>query len=189
MNTRKAAPAVLPVATERLLIREFVASDFEAVRVYAEDPQVVRFLNWGPNDLEQTKAALDRFLKSQTVSPRRTYDLAVVRKSDSLVIGAGALRVLDWDELEAQIGYAFRRDCWGQGYAAETAKALVKLTIQTMGFHRVSAFCDPQNFASARVLRKAGLRFEGRLREHKWFKDAWRDQDLYAALDTDLKLS
>jgi [ribosomal protein S5]-alanine N-acetyltransferase len=56
----------------------------------------------------------------------------------------------------------------------------------TLGAHRVEATCHPENAASARVLEKAGLTFEGRLREHVLARGVWRDSLLYAALSGDV---
>lgn len=50
---------------------------------------------------------------------------------------------------------------------------------------RVTATCRPENVGSARVLEKAGLRLEGRMRDHMWIRGRYRDSLLYAALRTD----
>lgn len=71
--------------------------------------------------------------------------------------------------------------CWGRGYAIEIAQALVKFA-QALGLHRVEATCHPDNAASARVLTKAGLTLEGRLRDHLLVRGAWRDSLLFAVI-------
>jgi len=55
----------------------------------------------------------------------------------------------------------------------------------TFGLHRISGECDPDNFASARVLEKAGMKRDGYLRERRWQKGRWVDRLLYAILDRD----
>jgi RimJ/RimL family protein N-acetyltransferase len=47
--------------------------------------------------------------------------------------------------------------------------------------HRIWAIVEPENAASARVL-KVGMQREGRLRDHRYSKGRWRDSVLYAAL-------
>lgn len=48
--------------------------------------------------------------------------------------------------------------------------------------HRVFATCDPRNTASAAVLRRLGMQYEGRMRETTLIRDGWRDSDLYSVL-------
>ena len=38
-----------PLRTDRLVLRDFGAGDFDAVHAYAVDPEVSRFMPWGPN--------------------------------------------------------------------------------------------------------------------------------------------
>lgn len=54
-----------PIRTERLLLREFREADFDAAHVYASDPEVVRYMDWAPNTLDDTRAFLDRMLAAQ----------------------------------------------------------------------------------------------------------------------------
>jgi RimJ/RimL family protein N-acetyltransferase len=47
------------------------------------------------------------------------------------------------------------------------------------------ATCDPRNVASARVLEKVGMTYEGRMRHTLLLRDGWRDSDVYSILETD----
>jgi len=51
-----------------------------------------------------------------------------------------------------------------------------------MQLHRIAAWCIAENTGSARVLEKLGMRQEGRLREHDYFKGRWWDVLLYGIL-------
>lgn len=53
------------------------------------------------------------------------------------------------------------------------------------GRHRLFGTCDPRNLASAAVLKKIGMRYEGRMRGTMYIRDGWRDSDLYARLASD----
>ena len=44
--------------TERLLLREFTPDDLDDVHAYACDDATVRYMDWGPNTLEQTRVFL-----------------------------------------------------------------------------------------------------------------------------------
>jgi RimJ/RimL family protein N-acetyltransferase len=144
--------------TPRLTLRDFRAADFEAVFAYASDPEVTRYMFYGPWDQAATHDYLQRLLHSQTQTPRRAWELAVVRTADGRLIGACDLTMEQ--ALEADLGYILARRAWGQGYATEIATALLSVGFTQLGLQRIFAICDMHHRASVRVLEKAGLRRE-----------------------------
>jgi RimJ/RimL family protein N-acetyltransferase len=171
------------IETERLLLRDLKETDAQAVQDYAADVAVVRFMDWGPNNREETEAFIQRALEAQKEKPRHHYTLAITLKVDKKLIGSCGVHVSNPDNREGWIGYCFNKQFWGKGYATETAKTLVEFGLEKLCLHRVFATCDPENIASARVLEKAGMKFEGHIREHKLVKGKWRDSLLYAVIN------
>jgi len=171
------------IRTDRLMLRDLKENDWQAVHRYASDPEVVRFMDWGPNSEEETKAFIQRSIASQKEQPRRNHTLAIVLKADDKLIGGCGIHVSNSDNREGWLGYCLNRRFWGQGYATETAKALLAFGFGQLDLHRVFATCDPANTASAHVLEKTGMKKEGHIREHRWAKEKWRDSFLYAILD------
>jgi RimJ/RimL family protein N-acetyltransferase len=169
--------------TERLLLRDLKEADWHSIHYYASDPEVVRYMNWGPNTQEETKAFIQRALAGQNEKPRRNYTLAIVARNENTLIGGCSIYVSNPENREGWIGYCFNRLFWGQGYATETAKALVDFGFNRLSLHRIFATCDPANTASAHVLEKVGMKREGRIRENMWTKGKWRDSLLYAVLE------
>jgi len=176
------------IRTERLLLRDLKEADWQAVHSCASDPEVVRYMEWGPNTEEETKDFIQRAVANQKEQPRRNYTLAVVLKEEDRLIGSCGIRVSNPENREGWIGYCFNRRFWGQGYATETAKALLKFGFEALNLHRVFALCRPENTVSAHVLEKIGMKCEGHLREHKWAKGRWHNSLLYAILEQEWKL-
>lgn len=172
----------VPLHTARCTLREFATDDWAAVHRYSIDPAVVRFMPWGPNTEAETAAFIARCVAAQAESPRRTYELAIVRRASGELIGGCGLRVIRPDAAEAEIGYALRRDCWGQGLVPEAVGALLALGFDALALHRIRATMDPRNVASARVVEKCGFTLEGCLRGHDRVKGQWRDTLVYGLL-------
>lgn len=168
--------------TERLILREFQKSDWKAVHEYASDPEVVRFLEWGPNTPDETVAFLDGTLACQKERPRRIFEFAIVLKSSSKLIGACGIRINDHDTMQAELGYCYNRQYWGQGYAQEACKAVLNFGFTQLGLHRVVATCDSDNLASAGVLKKSGMRKEGYFLQERKVRGKWRDTLQFAVL-------
>jgi ribosomal-protein-alanine N-acetyltransferase len=175
------------IQTGRLVLRDLQEDDWQAVNSYASDPEVVRYMDWGPNTEDDTKIFIQRSIANQKERPRRDYTLALVLKPDDRLIGGCGIRVSDPDNREGWIGYCLNRHFWGQGYATETAQGLLRFGFDRLDLHRIFATCDPENVASARVLEKVGMKREGHLRERKWAKGKWRDSLMYAILDHEWK--
>lgn len=178
----------LPIETPRLLLREFVSRDLEAVHAYSSIPQATQYLIWGPNTLLQSKQTIRAFLDDQKERPRVNFDLAIVRKGTARrgdgprLIGGVGLKLADWDNRTADIGYVLHPDYWGQGYALEAAQGLAHAGFRELGLQRIVATCDQRNKASARVMEKLGMRREGVFRQSKYIHGGWRDEFLYAIL-------
>jgi len=68
----------LSLTTDRLVLRDFVMSDWQRVHRYASDPEVVKFMDWGPNTVNETKDFVRMAITLQKDTPRRHFDLAVV---------------------------------------------------------------------------------------------------------------
>jgi RimJ/RimL family protein N-acetyltransferase len=166
----------------RLRLREWREEDWPQAHVYASDPEVVRYLDWGPNTEEETRAFIRETMQARQASPRTRHDLAVALAENDRVIGGCRLWIESLQHRDGSIGYSLARAHWGQGYASELARGLLAFGFETLGLHRIWAIVEPDNLASAHVLEKAGMRREGHLRDHRHAKGRWRDSLLYASL-------
>jgi RimJ/RimL family protein N-acetyltransferase len=171
------------IMTTRLKMRDFTEEDWMSVHEYASDPEVTRYVDWGPNSEEDTTNFLKRALESQLSIPRESYELAVVLKKENILIGGGRISVSDPRRREGFIGYVLNRKYWGRGYATELAEALLAFGFKELGLHRIYATCDIDNTASAHVMEKIGMQREACLREYRLQGNSWCDQLIYAILD------
>lgn len=178
--TQDPKPPWPPIETERLILREARASDFDDIHAYATDPDTIRYMLWGPNTPEITREVLDRWLARQAEQPRQEIDLLVELKATGRVIGLISIHNAATDH--AAIGYCYHSDYWRQGYGTEAARAMAALAFGELGLHRLWAECDVRNHGSYGVMEKLGMRREGVLRKNVRARDGWRDSYLYAIL-------
>lgn len=143
------------IETERLLLRPLTVADAEAVFVWVSDPEVNRYVAYPLySDVEQTRA----WLRSVETAEEGDLDFGFVRRSDGLLIGSGgAYRNGDgsWT-----VGYNLRRDCWGQGYATEATRAVIRFVHDHLGGRIFIADHAVENPASGRVMEKCGMVFD-----------------------------
>lgn len=166
------------IETERLLLRPFASSDGAALCEYLSQPETVQYEPY------------DVFSKEQAVkeAASRADDpafVAVCLKGEGKLIGNLYFGERPFGSRE--LGFVFNSRYWGQGFAAEAAKALLDAAFRE-GVHRVFAECNPENRRSWQLLERLGMRREGELRQNIWFfKDGqgnprWQDTFLYAIL-------
>jgi [ribosomal protein S5]-alanine N-acetyltransferase len=172
----------LRLETERLLLREWKRTDWKEVHEYAADPEVARFMDWGPNSADETVHFVDTALEHQAEKARRIFEFAVTDKETGKLIGGCGVRVLPHDHEQADVGYCFNRNFWGRGLASEACIRVVNFGFSELKLHRIYATCDALNFGSANVLKKCGMRQEGHFIQDKKVKGQWRDTLLFAIL-------
>ena len=161
-----------PIITDRLIIREFELADFEAIHFYASDPEVVQFMDWGPNSEEDTRKFVDKELAHQKKSDRKIFEMAVTLRDSGRLIGGCGLTMEDGYGI---VGYCFDKRFWGKGYATEVTKAMMAWGRERFGLHHFKATCDVLNGASRRVLEKCGFKIVRTQEKEKEVRCQWRD--------------
>ena len=153
-------------ASPRLVLRDFIDEDWADAHALRSDPDVARFMDHAPETLEQSRVRLTGVIFHDRKRSRVAYNLAVVHRAQGRVIGWIGIGPSSRYPGEGELGFGYmpHRAYWGQGYATEAVRTIVDFGFGALGGRRVSAWCYEENRASARVLAKAGLRFERRYR-------------------------
>jgi ribosomal-protein-alanine N-acetyltransferase len=175
------------LTTERLLLREFVADDWQEGLAYQSDSRYLRYYPWTQRTAEDVQAFVQRFIDWQDEQPRTRFQLALVLRAAGQLIGSCGIRKETATAQQADLGYEIAPSHWGHGYATEAARAVLAFGFQNLRLHRVWASCVAENTASAQVLEKLGIQREGRLREHRWMKGRWWDTLVYGILQHEWK--
>jgi RimJ/RimL family protein N-acetyltransferase len=172
----------MKLETERLILRDFVEEDWRALLAYQSDPLYFRYNPWTERTPEAVREFVGWFRAHQRQEPRIKYQLAIVLKSNSQLIGNCGVRMEEINSLQADIGYELSSKYWNHGYATEAARVMVDFGFTRFQVHRIWADCVADNAGSAHVLEKLGMTLEARLRENKYFKGRWWDTLIYAIL-------
>lgn len=169
--------------TTRLHLREFRDNDLAAFWDYMRRPETHRYEKVVIPTEEAVRQELQDWQTLAQELPRTVYRLAVTVPPSDRVIGHAKLTLMFPEIKQWEIGWFIHPDHWGKGYATEAARALLDFAFKQVGVHRVVAFCNANNAASARVMEKLGMQRDGLLREALWWNDTWCDEYLYAILE------
>jgi len=173
--------------TIRLVLRPFTLADAPQVQQLAGDKEVAATLVPLPHPYEDGMAEYwigthqERYEKGELVS------FAIVLRATQALVGAIDLEISQQHE-NGEIGYWLGKSFWGQGYATEAARAVLRYGFEVMGLHRIHANYLTRNQASTKVLQKLGMREEGCLRQHLKHRGGFEDMGIYGILRSEWAL-
>lgn len=169
----------LTLQTPHLTLRKLEISDAENIFAYASDPQVAIYTSWAAHQsIDETYKYLNDFV-FKLYRSGKGMDWGIVEKESGKLIGTCGLYVSP-EHRRGTLGYALNRDYWGQGLITEAAKAAITFGFHVMQLQRIQSVCDVEHLASARVLEKAGMQFEGILHNYLFYKERSWNVKMYA---------
>ncbi|HET9494414.1 MAG TPA: GNAT family protein [Chloroflexia bacterium] len=184
-TTRPPGAAPLVIVTDHLILRDFVAGDFEAMLAYQTDPRYLQYYARDRRDrvTEQARQLLQGFIAAQAQHPRTKYQLAMTLREDGRLIGNVGVRRESVEATEGEMGCEVAPDYWNRGYATEATRAMLNFGFDTLGLHRISATTMAPNTGAWRVLEKLGMKREGELRETTRLEHGWANSLVYGILE------
>jgi RimJ/RimL family protein N-acetyltransferase len=149
--------------TERLRLRRLSVNDAEFVLRLLNEPSFIE--NIGDRGVRTIEDARAYVLQGPVASYEKFgFGLLLVEEKESGVpIGiCGLLKRDVFDDVD--IGYALLPEFWSQGYALESASAVMSYARETLGAKRVLAVVNADNLSSIRLLEKMGFHYEKMVR-------------------------
>jgi ribosomal-protein-alanine N-acetyltransferase len=107
---------------------------------------------------------------------------AIARKDDSKLIGSCGFNYWNRDHSRGEISYDLAKQYWRKGIMSQVVKSVLGFAFTQMQMHRVEATVTPTNLGSLGVLRKAGFKKEGILREQKLLHGKFYDAVMLSLL-------
>ena len=178
---------VFPLRTERLVLRPMSPEDLVRHHVIFSNPDVVRYLYEEPMDLTAAREHLARRCSVDLPAEGSWQNLGV--EVEGVLIGEVGVAHVSELHRQCEIGYVFDPAWSGRGYATEATALAVEIGFSVLQAHRVSARLDHRNGSSRRLLERLGMRREAHLRENEFVKGEWTDEDVYAVLEDEWRLT
>ena len=163
---------------QHVKLRPVTIHDVEPVHEYAADPEVCRYLFWGPRtEMAQAKRHIQRILGRYAYGEADICDWAIERLDDEQFLGKASLHSPEGDSV--RLAVVLNRMYWGQGYGTEITKMLIRAALEDYGFRKVVGSCRIENLASDRMMQKAGMTFVGVVHNYEVRKGVERDSRVY----------
>jgi RimJ/RimL family protein N-acetyltransferase len=146
--------------TDRLMLRPVREVDAQALFPLINDAEVAATMLQVPHPYPRDQFVPWIRITREAMANKERYEMSIVLKETGKPIGVCSLNI-NWPNMSAEIGYWLGKSYWGQGYMTEAAARLLKFGFEVLGLERIHARCFVHNKASAKVLEKIGLNYEG----------------------------
>lgn len=152
--------------TERLIIRQWREGDYRDLFEYASVDAVTKFLSFSTyTSLEDARTRID-YIQQQYAEKSITVDYCIELKEMNKVIGSiGIVGYKEKNEGEVEIGYILNPQFQGRGFMTESLVGMFKYIKQNNIAKRIVLKHDVENVKSGKVMKRAGMTFEGILRK------------------------
>lgn len=174
--------------TERLILRRFVPEDLEQIFCNCwSDYEVWKWTNYAPmhsvEDVIKADMFTDGWLGAYRYSKR--YSWAIQLKETGEVIGRYFGMHPDDELREIELSCEIGRSWWNQGLMTEATKRVIQFFFEDVGVNRIFAWNARENPASGKMQKKAGMKWEGTLRQACKCNNGIFDKEIHAILADD----
>ena len=168
--------------SEQLFIRPYKTSDAEAVLKTIGNYQIYR-TTYGiqhPCDIKYVKKWIKNILAN--ASADRAYEYAIINKKTRAYMGNVGLINIDHKSKRCDISYFIDPLYQNHGIATEASAVMIRYAFDQLGMIRVGGMCMENNNASAKVMEKLHMTYEGTLRNYFIKDNAVINAKMYSIL-------
>ncbi|MGT2832042.1 GNAT family N-acetyltransferase [Streptococcus halotolerans] len=172
------------IETKRLVLRPFTLEDTESMfHHWASHQDNVTYVTWPAHDNQEiTRKIISSWIKEERAG---YHHWAIVEKDHQTLIGSISIVDHNEDTQTAEIGYILGKEYWGAGFMTEALKAVIASLFEKTSINRIQAVFDTENPASGKVMAKAGMIYEGTLRQASINNRGLVDIAIFAILKSD----
>jgi len=170
--------------TERLLIHPITEKDIPRIHDLHCTKEIAEFNTLGiPVDISVTEKLLENVLAEDN----QEFGWTIWEKSTNYFIGELGMGISP--EMDrGEIHYALLPDAWGNGYAAEAVKQIIKFGFETLHLQSIEANTPTENIHSIKLLERVGMTKESIQQKTLLIGDDWFDNYTFAIAPPDGQL-
>jgi len=146
------------ISTERLGLRRWIEPDVKPFAEMNKDADVMKYFPKLLTDRE----TFEMVQRINLHFDKNNFGLfAVEHKLTKQFIGFTGFNIPAFDTFFTpcvEIGWRYKKETWGQGFATEAANACLKYGFHTLQFDKVVSFTSAINLNSEKVMKKIGMK-------------------------------
>ena len=171
------------IKSEKLLLRQFIASDLENVFKGLSHPDIIKYYGVSYRSLDATKEQMIFF--SDLEKNKTGIWWAVCSFDNKIFYGAAGINNLSKEHKKAEIGFWLISDFWGKGIMKEAVPLICKYSFQKLGLHRIEGFVESENKNCKSLMSKLDFQQEGTMKDCEIKNGKFISLDIYAMLKSE----
>ncbi len=176
------------LTTNRLILREIVASDASKLFEIYSNKDAMRFFGADPIEAVEEAEKLIEIFANWRKSSNPGIRWGIERKSDHKLIGTCGLFKWNRNWRSCSTAFELSEAAQGNGFMQEAIYSAFSWGFETMSLNRIEALVHPQNHSSQKLLHKLGFKKEGILREAGFWNGKHHDLIQFALLRSEFGL-
>lgn len=148
------------LASDRIKIRHWTEADLPQLIQMNQDETVMKYF---PSILTESETIL-RFENIQAHIEKFGFGLYLVENTRGEFLGYTGCMIADFEATFTpciEIGWRFKKEYWGNGYATEAAKLYLAYGFSKLSFTRIYSFTSIHNTKSEAVMKRLGMQKTG----------------------------
>ena len=160
---------------ERVMLREYKKEDLQHMRLWVNDPEVVKNLSdvfLYPHTLNATENFLNAILEGK--SEEKGFVIADINTEE--YIGQIDLIDINWKNRFAVLGIVIgSEENRGKGYGTEAIKVLEEFVFNSLNLNKLELYLREYNLRGYSCYLKCGFKEEGRKRQNFYYDGSYTD--------------
>ncbi|MFM9943671.1 MAG: GNAT family N-acetyltransferase [Bacteroidia bacterium] len=167
--------------TERLTLRRVTMVHSQDMFNLRADINAMRYLD---RPIAETLDDAEDLIKrmDNDIDNNTGIGWGIFLKNTNRLIGTIGYYRMKKENYRAEIGYMLLPDFWKQGIMSEAMKPIINFGFNEMKLHSIEADINPNNEASAAILKKHGFVQEAYFKENVYSNGQFLDTEIYSLL-------
>ena len=170
------------LTSPRLHLRRLRRDDAEALCSYRSMAEVARYQYWESFGMDEATHLIETQSIAEPNVPGTWFQLAIIKTDTECLIGDCGLHCPKDEPHQMEIGITLAPRYQGHRYADEAAECILQYCFTILDKHRVFAYIDVLNRSAIALCVRMGFRREAHFVEHRWFKNRWQSEYVFAML-------
>ena len=169
--------------TDRLLLRCIRTEDAQQLFELRSDPNIMKYIDREPF---KTIEEATLFIREKVLDTLERNDgilwVIELKSQPGKMIGSTGFWRLIKEHYRAEIGYMLHSDYWRKGIMKEAILASMHWLFSTTDVHSIEANINPENDASAGILKSVGFEQEAYFKQNYYFNGLFKDSIIYSCV-------
>lgn len=168
------------IHTNRLFLRQILKEDQEQIFKGLSHPEVIKFYGVNYHTFEET---LEQMKWYENLEKSGSGIWWAITSETEGFMGAIGFNDLNKEHRKAELGYWLMPRFWKKGYLTEAAGEVLIYGFRDLKLHRIEAYVESKNIASAITLKKLKFHHEGRMVDSEFKNGKFISVDIFAKIN------